>query len=71
MQLADESSWDNPQAVVSPSDQPQPTQVETLSEQTITVSMDYDSGTGVYTGEVNNGMPNGQGRFSMQSYNFV
>ncbi len=68
MRLADESSWDNPQAVVSPSDQPQPTQVETLSEQTITISMDYDSGTGVYTGEVNNdGMPNGHGRFSMQT----
>ncbi len=39
---------------------------ETVSGKTITVDMDYDSGVGVYTGEVKDGVPHGQGSFVMQ-----
>lgn len=40
----------------------------TVSNKTITVSMDYDSGDGVYTGEVNgSGAPHGQGSFAMNT----
>jgi len=58
----------NPQAVASASSQPSSAQkAATVSNKTITVSMDYDSGEGVYTGEVNgDGAPHGQGRFTMQ-----
>ncbi len=46
---------------------PPSTQALMVSNKTITVSMDYDSGEGVYTGEVDSdGSPNGQGRFTMQ-----
>ncbi|MDD4796158.1 MAG: zinc ribbon domain-containing protein [Eubacteriales bacterium] len=39
---------------------------EMVSNQTITVNMAYDSGEGTYTGEMNDGVPHGQGSFIMQ-----
>lgn len=39
---------------------------ETVSEKIITVDMDYDSGEGIYTGEIKQGVPHGQGSFTMQ-----
>lgn len=59
--------WGSPQDLPTPSDRPLPTQAaQTVSDQTIIVSMAYDSGEGVYTGEVNdNGIPNGNGHFEM------
>lgn len=63
---ADAGASTDSQAVISPS-QLSPTQtVETVVNQTITVSMDYDSGEGVYTGEINRDrLPNGYGSFVM------
>lgn len=52
---------------VEPTVEPTPEPIETVSEQTITVNMDYDSGEGIYTGEVKDGIPNGYGRFEMVS----
>jgi hypothetical protein len=46
----------------------QPTPVNTaemVTAKTISIDIAYDSGEGVYTGEVENGVPNGQGRFEM------
>lgn len=45
---------------------PPPNSVETVSEKAITVDMAYDSGEGVYTGEVKDGVPHGQGKFEMR-----
>lgn len=50
-----------------PTPLPSPEQAaETVSEKTIAVDMDYDSGEGVYTGEVKDGIPHGRGSFTMQ-----
>ena len=49
------------QPSVPPTTQPVPT----VSKQTITVDMAYDSGEGTYTGEIKNGVPHGQGSFEM------
>lgn len=65
--MADETSWIAPTAMPTarplPKETAQPAQ--TLSAQTISVSMAYDSGEGIYTGEVENGVPNGYGSFQM------
>ncbi len=39
---------------------------ETVAGQTVRVSIAYDSGEGVYTGEVKDGVPHGRGSFEMQ-----
>jgi flagellar basal body-associated protein FliL len=50
-----------------PEDVPE-SEPDTVSNQVVTVSMDYDSGEGVYTGEVNSdGVPDGNGSFVMVS----
>ncbi len=66
---ADEAALVQSQTTISPFVQPSPLQtVETVTNQTITVNMDYDSGQGIYTGEVNSdGLPNGYGSFEMVS----
>ncbi len=69
MTLVDENVWDSADVPAVTASQPSPTQAaEMVSAQTITVSMAYDSGEGVYTGEVNSdGVPNGYGSFQMVS----
>lgn len=65
MAAADEAVWNS--GDISAAMSPPSTQAAMVSNKTITVNMDYDSGNGVYSGEVDgNGMPNGQGRFTMQ-----
>ena len=41
----------------------------TVSGQTITVSMAYDSGEGVYSGDIKDGVPHGSGSFNMVKSN--
>jgi hypothetical protein len=67
MALADKNSWDS--GDISAAAEPQPTQVAAVSDQTITVSMAYDSGEGIYTGAVKGGVPHDQGSFEMLSSN--
>jgi len=64
MSLADDSAWDSDDFQTTAETPAQPAS-ETVVAQTITVSMEYDSGEGVYTGEVKDGVPNGQGSFEM------
>jgi len=66
MAAADGAVWDS--GDIFSATQPPSTQTATFNDKTITVNMEYDSGKGVYTGEVDSdGRPNGQGRFTMQA----
>lgn len=41
-------------------------ETETVSEKTITLNSALDSGEGIYTGEMKDGVPHGQGKFTMK-----
>jgi len=56
-------SYEPPTPTASPA--PQQGQQD-MEEHVITVNMEYDSGEGVYTGELKDGVPHGQGSFTMQ-----
>lgn len=66
MALTDDSAWEGGAAVTTTQIQTSPgIGIETVNGQTITVDMPYDSGRGVYTGDMRDGVPHGQGRFEM------
>ena len=68
MTQADEKEWDSTDAPAVTEVQTAPTpSAEMVSAQNITVSMAYDSGEGIYTGEVKDGVPHGLGSFEMLS----